>query len=161
MFLKNYTSEVPVHETIANIERTLIKCKVSGITREYDLEGGITALLFHINLDRNYSIRLFANADAAQDALYKDYMGDDLTPDGKVKYGCRKQKKRGDFKEQARRTAWKLQQDWVEVQMSLVQMNQVDFLQVFVAYLYDHKTKKSFYQTLSEGNGLLALPAST
>ncbi len=160
MFLKNYTSEVPVHETIANIERTLIRCRVSGITREYDLEGGITALLFHVTLDKTYSVRLFANIDAAQDALWLDYMGDDLLPDGKVRYGCRKQKKRAEFREQARRTAWKLQQDWVEVQMSLIQMKQVDFLQVFVAYLYDPRTKKSFYQTLTENNGLLALPSS-
>src|SRR6185503_878462 len=39
MFLKNYTSEVPVTQTIARIEHALIKAGVSGIAKEYSPTG--------------------------------------------------------------------------------------------------------------------------
>lgn len=38
------------------------------------------------------------------------------------------------FKQEARRTAWKLMQDWIEVQLSMVLLNQADLVQVFLPY---------------------------
>jgi hypothetical protein len=60
-----------------------------------------------------------------------------------------------DFAEQASRTAWKIVQDWIEVQMSMIQMKQADTLQVFLPYVYDGK--RTFYQVLQQNNfrGLL------
>lgn len=161
MFLKNYTSDVPISETISRIRAVLIRCGVSGITEIYgEVPGKIEALSFTIRLDRPYTIRLFADEKAALDALWLDYAdGEKLSADGQTLSYCpRKKKRRRDFAEQAARTAWKLQQDWVEVQMSLIQMKQADFLQVFVAYLWDERKQQSFYKTL-QSDGFLALPA--
>lgn len=50
MFLKNYTSNVPVSQTIYRIEQVLIRCGVSGITKEYGPQQDMAAIHFHIKL---------------------------------------------------------------------------------------------------------------
>jgi hypothetical protein len=125
--------------------------------KEYEPFGGrIAAITFRLALPSgSQMIRLPANVAAAQDALYRDYMGDDLDKDGKVKYTSRKRQKKAGFYDQAARTAWKIIQDWVEVQMSMVQMGQADALEVFLPYLYDGK--RTYYQAMKDANfaGLL------
>lgn len=160
MNIKNYTSDVPAGTTINRIQTLLIAAKVNGITMEYGDNQEITALLFHVKLDRDYSIRLTANVDGVQETLWRDYVGTDkLSDDGQrlcYSYG-RKKKKRADFREQASRTAWKLQQDWVQVQLSLLLLQKLDFMQVFMAYLWDGK--QTFYDRI-KGSDYLALPSS-
>jgi len=162
MNIKNYTSDVPVSTTIGRIQTFLLECKVNGLTMEYDGFGGISALLFHIDLDRRYSVRMTANVDAVQDTFWHEYAGADRiakTSDGDehLPYNGRKRLRKSSFRQQAERTAWRLQQDWLEVQMSLLRLQKVDFLQVFLPYLWDGKT--TFYHRLKEG-GMLALPSS-
>lgn len=160
MFLKNYTSEVPVSQTIYRIEQVLIKCGVSGIMKEYTgTNGEISAITFQIEAPAGkITIRLPADKEKAIDALWLDYVdGDKLNAKGDAIEGwsSRKKKRRADFAEQAARTAWKIVQDWVEVQMSMIQMKQADTLQVFLPYVFDGK--RTYYQALQESNfrGLL------
>ena len=159
MFLKNYTSEVPVSETIHRIEKVLIRCGVVGIMKEYiGVNGEISAITFQIEAPAGrITIRLPADKQKALDALWIDYVGDDKLSDNGdfIVWNKKKKKRRGDFVEQAGRTAWKIVQDWVEVQMSMIQMKQADTLQVFLPYVFDGK--RTYYQALKESNfrGLL------
>jgi len=158
MFLKNYTSEVPVHQTIHRIEQVLIRCGVSGIMKEYlGTNGEIGAITFQIETPTGkLTIRLPANKEQALEALWGDYVGDDLlNSNGTISTNRKKKKRRKDFAEQAERTAWKIIQDWVEVQLSMIQMKQADYLQVFLPYVYDGK--RTYYEALRESNfrGLL------
>ena len=139
MFLKNYTSDVPVAQTIHRIEQVLIRCGVNGITKEYvGTDGEIAAVTFRIELPNfpPITIRLPADKEKAQQALWLNYAnGDKLSEDGtRMSYNSYKKKRKSDFKEQGERTAWKLMQDWVEVQLSLIQTQQAEFLQVFLPY---------------------------
>lgn len=163
MFLKNFTSNVPVSQTVYRIEQVLIKAGVSGIMKEYGAAGEVSAITFQIKLEGNapYSVRLPADKVAATESLWRDYAdGDKLSPDGqRLAYNTRKQKTRADFIEQGERTAWKLVQDWIEVQISMIQMKQADFMQVFLPYVWDgHET---VYQRLKAGNYRALLPEST
>lgn len=158
MFLKNYTSEVPVSQTIYRIEQVLIRCGASAIAKEYaGTNGKIVAITFKIETpSAPLTIRLPADEERALDALWLDYAGTDIAPDGqRLSYGSRKTKARKDFIDQAERTAWKIVQDWVEVQMSMIQLKQADTLQVFLPYVYDGK--RTYYQALKESSfkGLL------
>ena len=160
MFLKNYTSEVPVSQTIYRIEHVLIKCGVTGIMKEYTgTNGEIAAITFQIESPGGkITIRLPADKQKALEALWLDYVdGDKLNAKGDAvdDLHSRKKKKRTAFVEQAERTAWKIVQDWVEVQMSMIQMKQADTLQVFLPYVFDGK--RTYYQALQEANfkGLL------
>jgi len=163
MFLKNYTSDVPVSQTIYRIEQVLIRCGVSGITKEYGPppDGEVIALTFHIDFEgKPLTIRLPADKDKAHEALWLDYVDDaKLASDGKSIErwsGSKKKKTKAHFKEQAERTAWKLVQDWVEVQMSMIQMKQADTAQVFLPYVL--VGKQSFYHALRANNFKALLP---
>src|SRR5262245_7687122 len=89
IFLKNYTSEVPVSQTISRIEQTLIKCGVTGIMKEYGPGGKVTAIVFQVPIegDRKLHIRLPADEERAVDALWQNYAGEDLMDNGQLKWG--------------------------------------------------------------------------
>lgn len=154
MFLKNYTSGVPVSQTIFRIEQVLIRCGVSGITKEYGKNSEVLALIFHIEMGpgKPVAIRLPADVDAAADAFWSDYCDTH-------KIDWKRKKKRSDFVDQAQRTAWKLAQDWIEVEMSRVQMRQGEPLQIFLSYVWDGK--QTFFNALKESNYKGLLPEKT
>lgn len=164
MFLKNYTSDVPVSETINKIRKVLIRCGVSAISEEYSVAGEISAITFKIEAATGtMTIRLPADKAKATDALWLDYVGDDAvhTDGNRVAGNGRsgnKKKRRTDFAEQGARTAWKTVQDWIEVQLSMIQMKQADTLQVFLPYVYDGK--RTYYEALQSAGfkGLLPPP---
>lgn len=153
MFLKNYTSEVPVSQTVYRIEQVLLKAGVTDIAKQYGANQKILAITFAIQFDENTktTVRLPVNEEQAIQALWMDYADEDkLTPDGKsLIWSPRKKKSRADFIQQGERTAWKIIQDWVEVQMSMIQMNQADFRQVFLPYIWDGK--QSVYERMVTG----------
>lgn len=162
MFLKNYTSDVPVLETLHRIEKTLIKCGVSGITKEYGKDETVIAVAFQIpHANGKVNIRLPVDEKKAIDVLWLDYVGDDkLSTDGNsIHWNSRKKKTRADFVEQGRRTAWKIMQDWVEVQMSMIQMKQAETLEVFLPYVWDGQT--TAYRKLRDSGFRALLPEST
>lgn len=146
MNLKNYTSSKPAHRTISYIEAYLADCGVSGVIKEYEDKVPVS-LMFNIKLgNQSFTIKLPARVAEVHEYIWRDYVT------GKKR---RLQKTKADFLEQATRTAWKIQQDWVQVQMSLIKLKQVDFLEVFMGFLWDGK--RSFYQEL-KGGGFKALP---
>lgn len=161
MFLKNYTSDVAVHVTIGRIEQVLLRCGVTGITKEYGAASKIVAITFHIDIHgagQRVAIRLPADEKKAQEALWLDYVGTDkLTNCGtELCYNPRKRKKKADFAPQAERTAWKLIQDWVEVQLSMIQLKQAEFEQVFLPYVWDGR--QTFYARLKDEGFRAMLP---
>lgn len=145
MKLKNYTSNVPVARTISRIEECLAEAGATGIMKEYK-DGFLAAVAFRVMLPngKQMSIKLPANADGVFNALMKEVRRPRSGTVQKVR-------------EQAGKTSWKLMQDWVEVQLSLIQMQQADFVQVFLPYVWDGKT--TFYEQL-KSNNFLALPAA-
>lgn len=163
MFLKNYTSDVPVAQTVHKIEQLLIRCGVTGILKEYhpNIQGKITALIFSINfaVGQPWQIRVPVDEEKALQCLWLDYAdGDKLNPSGtEIQWNPRKKKKRADFREQAERTAWKIMQDWIEVQLSMIQMQQADFQQVFLPYVWDGK--QTLYDRVKMNGYAALLPA--
>jgi hypothetical protein len=148
MNLKNYTSSTPTHQTIAYIEAYLAECGVSGVTKQYE-DKQPAALFFTVEVGENrFTIRLPARVAEVHDYLWRSYCSGVSKP----------RKVKADFHEQAARTAWKIQQDWVQVQMSLIKLKQVEFLEVFMGFLWDGK--QSYYQSL-KGGGFKELPERT
>jgi len=160
MFLKNYTSDVPVSESIRRIENVLLKCGVTGIMKEYSANQRIVAITFRVTDSdgRSWMVRLPAKEKEAIDALFLDYAdGARISKDGQRLDGYypRKHKARKDFVAQGERTAWRIVKDWVEVQMSMVQLKQADLMEVFLPYAWDGR--RTYYQSLKKSNyaGLL------
>lgn len=151
MFLKNYTSNAPVSQTIYRIEQVLIKCGVSGINKEYLAGGKVSAITFSIELEHNrpMDVRIPVNEQKALEVLWNNYKK--TSPNGT--------KSKTDFVEQAKRTAWKIVQEWVEIQMSMVQMEQAEFREVFLPYFWDGK--KTFFAAVKDSGFRALLPEKT
>lgn len=159
MFLKNYTSDVPVHTTIGRIEHVLLRCGIRGIAKEYGVDQSVTAVTFKAEVDgKSVAIRLPARESAVTDMLWKEYAGDDYDNEKDTIVAHRaniKRKRRRDFADQGARTAWKIVQDWVEVQMSMVQTGQAELIEIFLPYVFDGK--RTYHEALKESRyaGLL------
>lgn len=145
MNLKNYTSNVPAITTISYIEAYLMSCGATGIAKE--IKGKqVVAILFQVEDGKiPRTIKLPANVEGVLEFLWREYCVSSVRP----------RKTKADFVEQANRTAWKIMQDWTQVQMSLVKLKQADLLQVFLPYVWDGN--QTYYEYLKHGN-FKALP---
>ena len=146
MKIKNYTSKVPVGLTVSRIEQMLAEAGASGVMKDYTA-GSLTALSFRIATPtgKAFTVRLPANRQAVYDVMLKEWK----TPTEATKRR---------LLDQSERTAWKLIQDWVAVQLSLIVMQQADVLQVFMPYIWDGEA--TFYERV-RSNGYKQLPMST
>jgi len=147
MALKNYTSQVSASTSIGWIEDKLARHGARQILKEYSPGGQVTSVAFIIHVN---GIELPFHLPARIEACEKVLKAEVRRPN-KDTY------KR--IAEQAERTAWKIVADWVDAQMAMIELSQVDILEVFLPYLYDRGKKLTFYQTLLERGIQKALPA--
>lgn len=62
------------------------------------------------------------------------------------------------IRDQAGRTAWKILSDWVDIQMSIIELDQVEFMEVFLPYVYDPAKAETFFEKI-KGGGFKLLEA--
>jgi hypothetical protein len=145
MKLKNYTSGVAVSKTIARIEEVLAEIGAKAIGKNYE-NGKVVSITFQLSIEgRDHLIRLPANPEA----VYRTLRNDVKRPH---------QGTLDRIREQADKTAWKIQQDWLEVELSLIKLNQKEPLQAFLSYLWDGK--QTYFEALKNG-GFKQLPENT
>ena len=135
MAIKNYTSEVSVHKSLAEIQGALAEHGARRIMVEYDEKGQPNGVMFQI--ETPVGLRAFAlpaNADGVRAVLAKQ----------KVKAA----------NGQAERTAWRNVRDWVLAQMAIIEAGMVQMDEVFLPYMIDGQGR-TVYQ-LYQG-GTLAL----
>jgi hypothetical protein len=145
--IKNYTSTVDVERTIARIEQLLAKAGAVGIQKEY-ASGKPVAMIFTVKApdgDGVFDVRVPVSVEP----VYKSINA------SRKRNAWTEAAQKAD-RQQAERTAWKLIQDWIEVQLSLIQLRQAELLQVFMPYLYDGK--RTMFEAMKE-RGFKALPA--
>ena len=143
MPLKNYTSTVPASRSISFIENKLVSCGARDIMKRYDPEARVESIMFMININgTDVPFRLPARIDACEKVMIGE-LSSRARPETRKKIPA-----------QAERTAWKIVSDWVEAQMAMIELAQVDFMEVMLPYVYDGK--QSFYDRMkSEGFKLL------
>ena len=136
--IKNYSSSVPVERTVAKIEAALVSGGAEDIHKTYraGLLEGISFQILDPNVGKKLAIRLPAN----HEAVFEVFRSRIKKPRaGTIDH----------LREQAARTAWKIIQDLVEVQISLIRLGQAEFLQVFLPYVWDGEL--TFYGALKSG----------
>lgn len=140
--IRNYTSSVPAERSIMSIETTLVSIGATNIAKEYK-DGKVSAISFAIkNGDGIIPFML----PAKRDAIRKMFMNQ----------GRRKtplQVKQCD--DQAERTAWKNVMEWVHLQATMIRLEQVEVLEVFLPYVYDMGSQKTLFQKAKENNYML------
>lgn len=145
--LKNYTSEVPMATSMGKIERCLVQAGATDISKKYSNEV-CTSITFRMMVNQ---VPLFFQLPAKIDACFKTMWGS-MTARGQ------QQADRKKWMAQAERTAWKIVSDWVEIQLSMIQLEQAEALQVFLPYVYDPIKEQTFFESLKEKNFKALLP---
>lgn len=146
MTLKNYTSQVPASRSISWIEKKLTRCGSRQILKMYDEAGAVSGLAFITPIEGlDMAFKLPAQVAACETTL--------LSMRRRVDSAVRKR-----VKAQAERTAWKIVADWVDAQMAMIELSQVDFMQVFMPYLYSHTQEKTYYELMKEKGFQKLLP---
>lgn len=134
--LRNYTSTVPASRSVSHIEDMLVRHGATDIYKKYSPEKKLEAISFMLYVQgRKVPFKVPARVDNVE----------------KMLRGAVRRPKPGTMQkigEQAERTAWKLVSDWVDVQMSLIELKQLDIMEVFLPYVYDVAKDQTFYEKL-------------
>lgn len=137
MNLKNYTSTTPVATSMGKIEKSLVSAGATDISKTYE-DGICIAIKFRMVVsDKPLFFMLPARVKSCFDVMWKE-----------VKRPQPDTKKR--IRDQAERTAWKIVCDWVEVQLSMIMLEQAEALEVFLPYVYNPATNQTFYHQLKD-----------
>ena len=150
MNLKNYTSSVPIDQSILYIERLLSQAGATHIGKEYDpaSPGEVVGMTFQLVVD---GVPLLFQLPSEVRPI-EEYM---LAQLRNPKAAAEKR-----VQEQAGRTAWKMLHEWVHIQISNIEVKRMKPLQVFLPFLYDPKKGKTYFEIL-EQNRFKALPTAS
>ena len=134
MNIKNYTSSVPMLNSIQKIEFRLSQAGATHISKSYENEKPV-GMLFQIPVEGiPLTFKLPAKADRVFNYLKSQRR---RPPNGK---------ELDTIKAQADRTAWKILSDWIDIQVSIIQLDQAEAVEVFLPYVYDIKKDKTFFE---------------
>jgi len=133
--VKNYTSQVPASRSVNHIEERLVKHGAKNILKLYE-SGKLVGVAFIVAVNgSDMSFRLPARVDRVEKQLR----------------GLVHRPRPGTMDriaDQAERTAWRLLADWVAVQMSLIELDQVELIEVFMPYIYDYSKNQTFFEKM-------------
>ena len=142
--MKNYTSTVSATKSMNKIEHYLAQNGVLNISKTYN-DNHIEAIYFQVNVNgATIPFKLPANVEACYNVLKLQRR----RPPNKSQEKA--------LREQAERTAWKIISEWIEIQMSLIEMEQAEFMEIFLPYValndttFYNKIKKDGFKLLSK-----------
>lgn len=140
MNLKNYTSTVSVISSITKIENRLAQAGATHIAKSYDKERPV-GMIFQIPMNGiPYTFKLPAKANRIYDYMMKN------------KQRSWMKSVQENTRLQADRTAWKILADSVDIQVSLILIDQVEPTEAFLSYLYDANHDQTLFEKMKENN---------
>lgn len=137
MTIRNYTTGIKVEKTIMEIELILVKFDAKGIYKEY--EGSrISALMFFMIKDnQKIPFKIPVSIEKARTVVVKAVKEKKL-PQRYLNESLRT--------EQGERIVWRIIKDWIDSQLSLMEINFADATEIFLPYVYDAVENKTLYQ---------------
>lgn len=147
MNLKNYTSSVPVERSIMMIEKLLMDAGATNISKSINEQKEVDGIIFLININtKPILFKLPSKVEQCYKIMMKEVSARSI----------HKKEVKDNKKAQANRTAWKLLYDWVSIQVSMIQIEQVELIEVFLPYAYDLQNNQTFFEKIKE-NGFKQL----
>lgn len=145
--LKNYTSGTPAERSIIFIENKLVCHGARQILKLYDDKNQVTGLQFSIPVNGiDLPFKLPARLEQCERILM-----------GNLSSRARPETKK-QIPAQAARTAWKILADWVEAQMAMIELAQIEVIEVFMPYLYDTQKQRTLFEIMKERGFKAMLP---
>lgn len=118
------------------------------IVKMFNDQGKVEAIAFEVVVNgMTMAFRLPARIASVEQVL-KSNLSRHARPETRKKIG-----------EQAERTAWKIVADWVDSQMAMIELSNVELLEVFLPYVYDPCRKLTYYEQIKECGFKALLPA--
>lgn len=140
MPLKNYTSSVSASRSISHIEAKLAQNGACQILKTYD-DGRVTAICFIVMVEgQEMAFKVPARIAECEKVLMANTTS-------RTKNETLKK-----IPQQAERTAWKILYDWVEVQMAMIELAQVELMEVFLPYVYNNQTEQTLFESMKKTN---------
>lgn len=141
MAVRNYTTQISVEKTIMEIEAILIKFGAQGIYKEYQ-GSKIAGLMFFLMKDNQKipfkipmsieKTRTIITRAVQEGKLPRRYLAEPLRS------------------EQGERVAWRIIKDWIDSQLSLLEMQFADAIEILLPYAYNAVENKTMYQKFIE-----------
>ena len=133
--IKNYTTTISVNKTILEIEDLLTRYGAKKILKEYDDDQNITHLTFMVKYENGFvPIRLPSNPEKIIVMLNEKADAGDIP------------KKFKNDKEQAARIMWRVVLDWIDAQMTMIDIGQKSLLQIFLADVCPVGSDETYFQ---------------
>lgn len=128
MGLKCYTTKVPAHQSISEIQEMLVKRRVTGFMYQYEVpsNGRVESLSFAIVVGSNnetISFRLPLRWKLVQETMSKD---------GTIPQSYRLRARTDD--DYAYRVAWRILREWVDAQCAVIDVKMTRIQEVFLPY---------------------------
>jgi hypothetical protein len=138
--LRNYTSVVPAAKSQASIEQLLVQAGATTISKFYDESQRCEGFFFQLKVGPHLLVfKLPANAELVFQLFVRRAVRLDA-------------RKRAQLRAQAERTAWRTLFEWVQMQLDMIALKQVDILQVLLPYQYDQATSSTLYERVVKSN---------
>lgn len=139
MAILNYTTTIPAHRTIGEIQQLLAKKGARSITIAYAADGAPIALAFELHTPTGVLVyRLPCRAEGVQRLL-------------------RSEAPRYRTPEHAQRVAWRITKDWTEAQLAIVEAGMAELSEVMLPYMLVGEGQTMFERARVQG--LLATKA--
>lgn len=137
--IKNYTSRVPPERSISHIENALVAHGAKNILKNYD-SGRLTGFAFIVDVGgKDVPFKIPARVERVEKRLREAVK--------RLRNGTLSR-----ITDQAEKTAWKILADWVDIQMALVDLDQVEIMEVFLPYAYDAVKKQTLFDKVKDGS---------
>lgn len=134
--IRNYTTNIPASTTIGEIQVMLAKSGATGIAMDYDGQGNIKALFFRIVVgNKEMPFKLPAKPEAVYEVLHAHKQGEET---------YREQRMQNSID-----VAWRIVKDWLETQLTLVDLQQAEMAEIFFPYLVVGNNK-TLYESSKE-----------
>lgn len=154
MVVRNITTSIKSEKTLMEIEGILAKFGARGIYKEFDSEGNVNLLMFYIvHKGQKIPFKMPMNIEKARKI---------------IKLAVDERKLQRKFLEEPLRTekaymvGWRIIKDWIHSQMSLLEMEFAEPLQIFLSYAYNPVEDKTMYEKFEENKDkFLALENSS
>lgn len=137
--IKNYTSSVPASQSMARIEELLVKAGARDIHKSYNNNHECDAIVFVMvvpGVVQPLYFKLPAKVEACYNALWKIHCKSVKRPQEGTKKTIR---------EQAARTAWKIIHDWVDLQLTLIELDQAEPYGIVLALRLQPRNQADFF----------------
>lgn len=135
--LKNYTTDIPASKTIMEVQDILSKSGAKGVAFEYDNSGNVDSLFFRLQIEngKEVAFKLPTKPKAVYDVLFAGMSGEYSYGEGR--------------RQKALNIAWRIVKEWLEVQFTLIKLNQAEAVEIFLPYMVTGENR-TLYQDMKQ-----------